>query len=297
MWLRHRLLFPERITAREGGMTALPDDRPRDPTSRRVLRTIIWTVGFLLIYSRVAMAAEGRIFHEGQFNLRELLRAGGAIGYVTIGLSVAMVALIAEHLLTIRRSTLVPPGFAEQCQKLLTNGQIEQAEALCREKTSLLSYVVGVGLQDSDLGVESMIKAMEDAIAEQSARLTRKIEYLSLIGVIGPMLGLMGTVWGMIQAFAEFAEKAAPRTADFAPSISEALVTTLFGLLVAVPAQTAFAMFRNRIDSYIAEAAVSADSIIAPLKRRLTHRKVEAKQASPSPAVPPAPPSKEGRRP
>lgn len=272
-------------------MTASPHDRPRDPASRRVLRTFIWTIGFLLIYSRVAFAAEGKIFHEGQFNLRELLRAGGAIGYVTIGLSVAMVALIVEHLLTIRRSTLVPRGFADQCQKLLANGQIAQAETLCREQTSLLSYVVGIGLQDADLGVESMIKAMEDAIAEQSARLTRKIEYLSLIGVIGPMLGLMGTVWGMIQAFAEFAEKAAPRTADFAPSISEALVTTLFGLLVAVPAQTAFAMFRNRIDSYIAEAAVSADTIIAPLKRRLSNRKVDSKPS------PPAAPAAEGRRP
>ena len=58
------------------------------------------------------------------------------------------------------------------------------------------------------------------------------------------MLGLMGTVWGMIQAFAEFTEKANPSPADFAPAISEALVTTLFGLLVAVPALAAYAWFR-----------------------------------------------------
>jgi len=273
-------------------MTGNPSYRRHDPSTRRWLRTAMWTIGILMIYSRVALAADGKIFDKGQLDIRELLRAGGVIGYLTIGLSVAMVALILEHLLTIRRGTLVPRGFADQCQQLVAQGQVTQAETLCRDQNSLLSYVVGVGLQEADLGVTSMVKAMEDAIAEQAARLTRKIEYLSLIGVIGPMLGLMGTVWGMIQAFAEFAEKATPRTADFAPSISEALVTTLFGLLVAVPAQVAFAMFRNRIDSYIAEAAVSAEAIMAPLKRRLALKKSEAKQVTSS--TPPSSP--EGRR-
>ena len=275
-------------------MSAVPPDHPRSNSSKRSLRTIVWFVGILLIFSRVAQAADGKIFDKGQLNVRELLRAGGFIGYLTIALSVAMVALIVEHLLTIRRNTLIPRGFSERCQQLVASGQLSQAETLCREQPSLLSYVVGIGLQEADLGVTSMVKAMEDAIAEQAARLTRKIEYLSLIGVIGPMLGLMGTVWGMIQAFAEFAEKVAPRTSDFAPSISEALVTTLFGLIVAVPAQVAFAMFRNRIDSYIAETAVTTESIMAPLKRKLLLRKPESRpaptvlptQSSPGPTPP-----------
>ena len=275
-------------------MSAVPPDHSRSNSARRSLRTMVWFVGILLIFSRVAQAADGKIFDKGQLNVRELLRAGGFIGYLTIGLSVAMVALIVEHLLTIRRNTMIPKGFSEHCQQLVASGQLAQAQTLCREQSSLLSYVVGIGLQEADLGVTSMVKAMEDAIAEQASRLTRKIEYLSLIGVIGPMLGLMGTVWGMIQAFAEFAEKVAPRTADFAPSISEALVTTMFGLIVAVPAQVAFAMFRNRIDSYIAETAVTAESIMAPLKRKLLLRKPESRpaptvlptQSSPGPTSP-----------
>ena len=277
-------------------MFAVQSDRPRPNPYGRALRTLVWVVGFLLLYSRAAQAADGKIFDKGQLDVRELLRAGGFIGYVTIALSVAMVALIVEHLLTIRRQTLIPNGFAEQCQQLVTSGQLAQAETLCREQPSLLSYVVGIGLHEVDLGSASMVKAMEDAVAEQAARLTRKIEYLSLIGVIGPMLGLMGTVWGMIQAFSEFAEKVAPRTADFAPSISEALVTTMFGLIVAVPAQVAFAMFRNRIDSYIAETAVTAETIIAPLKRRLLQRSSEnrpARTVLPATSAPP-PTSTEG---
>lgn len=263
---------------------------------RQVLRTLVWTAGIVLVFARVSMAADGKIFDQGVLDMRELLRAGGVIGYITIGLSVAMVALIVEHLLTIRRRTLIPDGFAEQCQTMVSQGQLTQAESYCREHPSLLSYVVGTGLHDADLGITSVVKSMEDALAEQAARLTRKIEYLSLIAAIGPMLGLMGTVWGMIQAFAEFAEKVAPRTADFAPSISEALVTTMFGLVVAVPAQVSFAMFRNRIDSYIAETAVSAESIIAPLKRKLIKNNPENRPArTVLPASPTSSPPPGGR--
>lgn len=279
-------------------MFAVLSDRPRPKPSGRIVRTLVWAVTFTLLYSRVVQAADGKIFDKGVLNVRELLRAGGVIGYVTIALSVAMVALIVEHLLTIRRKILIPDGFAEKCQKLIASGQLNQAETLCREQSSLLSYVVGIGLQEVDLGTDTMVKAMEDALAEQSARLIRKIEYLSLIAAIGPMLGLTGTVWGMIQAFAEFADKVAPRTADFAPSISEALVTTMFGLLVAVPAQVAFAMFRNRIDSYIAETAVTSDTIMAPLKRKLLFQQ---RSPDPRPArtvlpTPPAPLPPDGGR-
>lgn len=261
----------------------------------RPLRLVSFVACFVFS-SQAVFAAEGRIFFKGQLDVRELLRAGGAIGYLTIALSIGMVALIVEHLLSVRRGTLVPPKFAEECRQLVAAGQLAQAETLCREKTSLLSYVVGIGLQEAEFGQPAMIKAMEDAIAEQASRLTRKIEVLALIGMIGPMLGLMGTVWGMIQAFAEFAEKAAPRTADFAPSISEALVTTFFGLCVAIPAQVAYSMFRNRIDGFIAEAAVHAEQIVAPLKRRALVKKTEPRPASPTAAPSSQPPSPDGGR-
>ncbi|RLS58980.1 MAG: MotA/TolQ/ExbB proton channel family protein [Planctomycetota bacterium] len=260
-------------------------------TRTLTLRGFLRVVVVVLLWSgmaTIADAAGARIIDKGQLDVRELLRAGGFIGYLTIALSIAMVAMIVEHLLTIRRGVLVPPRFTEECRQLIAAGQITQAETLCREKSSLLSYVVGIGLQESELGTASMIKAMEDAIAEQAARLSRKIETLALIGVIGPMLGLMGTVWGMIQAFGEFAEKVTPRTADFAPSISEALVTTLFGLCVAIPAQVAYSMFRNRIDSYIAEAALSAEQIIGPLKRRAMAKRATTLPGNPSPSPPTA---------
>lgn len=229
-------------------------------------------------------AERDRILTDGGLNVRALLDAGGVIGYLTIALSVAMVALIVEHLLSIRRGSLMPPGLAEQCRQLVEAGQLSQAEQLCREQPSFLGYVVGAGLQEAAVGYDAVEKSMEDAAQEQSARLFRKIEYLSVIGTIAPMLGLMGTVWGMIQAFGEFSAKANPQVSEFAPGISHALVTTLFGLLVAIPALSAFAIFRNRIDEYVAETSLQAEHVLQPLKATLKGRSTRP-QREPRPAL------------
>lgn len=234
---------------------------------------------FCLLLASPVQAAEGAIVENGQVNPRALLQAGGAIGYVIIALSVAMVALVMEHLLSIRKGSLMPRTLAEQLHQLISGGQFQQADQLCRQRPTFLSYVVLSGLQEANFGYSAVEKAMEDASVEQAARLSRKIEYLSVIGALAPMLGLMGTVWGMIQAFAEFTEKANPMPADFAPAISEALVTTLFGLLVAVPALAAYAWFRNRIDESVAETTLMAEHVVSPLRRSLLEKRKAIKSS------------------
>ncbi|MCA8999857.1 MAG: MotA/TolQ/ExbB proton channel family protein [Planctomycetaceae bacterium] len=229
------------------------------------------------ILGRTTLAADrDAIFQEGAVNPQALLRAGGPIGYVIIALSVAMVALIIEHLLSIRRGSLMPRSLAESLHQQINGGQLPQAEQLCKQHPTFLSYVVSAGLREAPFGYTAIEKGMEDAAVEQAARLTRKIEYLSLIGNLAPMLGLMGTVWGMIQAFAEFTEKANPMPADFAPAISQALVTTLFGLVVAVPALAAYSWFRNRIDEYVAETTLMAEHLITPLRKAVIDRRKSA---------------------
>lgn len=246
----------------------------RQPSINLILRLAGWTCAILLTFGVPAMAADGdAIVAQGQINPQALLRAGGAIGYVIIALSVAMMALIIEHLLSIRRGSLMPRGLAETLHQQINGGQLQQAEQLCKQSPTFLSYVVGAGLQELNFGYAAVEKAMEDAAVEQAARLTRKIEYLSVIGNLAPMLGLMGTVWGMIQAFAEFTEKANPMPADFAPAISAALVTTLFGLIVAVPALAAYSWFRNRIDEFVAETTLLAEYLVTPLRRSLIEKK------------------------
>lgn len=226
-----------------------------------------------------------------QVDLQQLFRDGGAIGYVICGLSLTMVALIVEHWLTIRRGALMPPGLAEEVHRQIVLGQFKAADEVCRSRPSLLGEMLRAGLGEVDLGYGAVEKAMEDAATQQASRLVRKIEYLNLISTVAPMLGLMGTVWGMILAFMEFERKANPQVSELAPGVYKALVTTLFGLIVAVPAIAAFAYFRNRIDELVAQTALLAEHVFADFKRAIAARKRAERQHKKRPPGAPGKPS------
>ncbi|QDU16130.1 Biopolymer transport protein ExbB [Gimesia maris] len=200
-------------------------------------------------------------------DFRQLVDDAGTIGIIIAVLSIAMVALIVEHVISIRSNALMPPGLAEEVHGLISQQQYRSADSVCKSNPSFLSYILSAGLAEVQLGYGAVEKAMEDAAMQQSARLNRKIEYLSVIGTLSPMLGLLGTVWGMILAFSEFTAKANPDVAELAPGISKALITTLFGLSVTVPALASFAFFRNRIDELVAQSSLLAEHVFADFKR------------------------------
>jgi len=216
----------------------------------------------------------------------EILKASGVVGLLILLLSIVGVALAIEHLMTIRARVLMPEGLGDEVRCLLAEGNVAAAEERCRRQPSFLAFVLAAGLAEVEGGWSAVEKAMEDATADQSARLLRKVEYLSVIGNIAPMLGLLGTVIGMVLAFHEVADtQGAARAADLAEGIYLALVTTVEGLVVAIPALGAFAVFRNRVDQLVAETAYAAGHATGPLKRRTgTRRPVE----TPPPGAPPA---------
>lgn len=240
----------------------------------------------------ICLLAPGMLFAQEEaaapavpkVDLRELALAGGYIGAIIAIMSVVLIALIIEHLLTIRRGALAPQWLAQQVHQLISQKQFKQAEELCRQNPSLLSEILQAGLAEAGLDYAAIEKSMEDAAVEQSSRLLRKIEYLSVIGSIAPMLGLLGTVWGMILAFLEFESKANPQVSELAPGIYKALVTTLMGLGVAVPAVASFAIFRNRVDGLVAEAALLAEHVFADFKRMMLSARRGRKTASPQQA-------------
>ncbi len=224
-----------------------------------------------------------------------ILKAGGPVGLLIILLSIAAVALVIEHIMTIRAQVLMPPGMDEEVRQLLAAGKLGAADQACQMQPSFLSFVLRAGFAEVDGGWPAVEKAMEDATAEQSSRLFRKIEYLSVIGNIAPMLGLLGTVVGMIFAFRELADsQGAPRAADLAEGIYLALVTTVEGLIVAIPSLAAFAVFRNRVDHLVAEVTYTVQHAVAPMKRLRVKQPRGA--AAPPQSVPPgpAPPPVEG---
>lgn len=210
---------------------------------------------------------------EAPAGLIGIIFSGGIVGaimvFILLALSMTAAFLIFDHLMTIRQKDLMPPGLAEQVREALIAGDPNAARQACNARPSFLSFVLMHGIAELEFGWNAVEKSLEDALAEQSARLFRKIEYLSVIGNIAPMVGLLGTVIGMIMAFQEVASTQGMASApQLAQGIYQALITTVGGLIVAIPAIGAFAIFRNRIDQFVAEAAFSAQNVFAPLRRK-----------------------------
>lgn len=211
---------------------------------------------------------------EASDSFFSIIFSGGFLGIAImlslIALSLLTCYLIIDQVLTLRRSDILPKGFADSIRQLLAQGRLKEADQLCREKPSPLSFIVASGISEVEFGWNAVEKALEDTTAEQAARMYRKAEYLAVLGNIAPMLGLLGTVSGMILAFRQVAmSQGAAGAGELAEGIYSALVTTVAGLMIAIPAMGAFAIFRNRIDQLIAETAYAAQHALSPVRRRL----------------------------
>ena len=235
----------------------------------------------------------------------DILFSGGIVGVVILmvllALSIAAAYLVFDQSMTLRRREVIPDGVSDAVRQALLTARMPEADSACRRAPSVLSVVLLSGLAELDLGWREVEKAVEDSLAEQAARLMRRIEYLSVIGNIAPMVGLLGTVTGMIFAFQQVATtRGAAGAGDLAEGIYQALVTTVGGLVVAIPSLAAFAICRNRVDSLVAEVAHQAQHALTPIKRRPVARTRAPVKANPLPTSehppsgqPPAPPKKE----
>lgn len=237
--------------------------------------------------------------HRAPQGFFEILFSGGPIGIVImlvlIGLSLTAAYLVFEQMLSLRKKELIPPELSDDVRKLVVAGQIEQAIGQCREEPSFLSFVLAHGLAEVEGGWSEVEKAMEDALAEQAARLMRRVEYLAVLGNIAPMVGLLGTVTGMLMSFKEVADTEGHAGASqLAEGIYQALVTTVVGLIIAIPALAAFAIFRNRVDQFVGEAAYAALHALSPLKKGTAPAAAAAptqpRRAAAAPQPPPPPP-------
>jgi biopolymer transport protein ExbB len=225
----------------------------------------------------------------------EIVFSGGPIGIAImlalIALSMTALYLIVEQSLALRRPLVLPEPLADQVRQLMLAGRIAEARQACHAQPSLLGHVLHRGLGELDGGWPAVEEALEEALAEHAARLFRRVEYLSVLANLAPMLGLLGTVVGMVLCFREVASTQGNAGAgQLAEGIYQALVTTVAGLMIAIPSLAAFALLRNRVDQFIAEAAALAQQVFAPLKRRPLAT-VTAVGPGKTPPGPPAPPA------
>jgi biopolymer transport protein ExbB len=204
----------------------------------------------------------------------EIVFSGGIMGIgimvLLILLSIVAVYLVIDQAMGLRKKELVPPDIVEGVRTLLAQGKLKEADQMCRDRPCPLTFVLVSGISEIEYGWPAVEKAIEDSAAEQAARLYRKLEYLSVIGNIAPMLGLLGTVTGMILAFRQVAlSQGTAGAGDLASGIYSALVTTVAGLIIAIPSLTAFSVFRNKIDEIISETAYSAQHVFSSVRRRM----------------------------
>ncbi len=218
-------------------------------------------------------------------SLLKMIQAGGVVGYILIALSILALAMVIMHILQIRRRTLVPPDQVDTLDSMLARGDVIGAleYTVTPENDSYLTRIMAAGLtryQRSAFGAFEIKDAIEEAGEEQTARLYRSVDVLSVIGSISPLLGLTGTVLGIVGAFETLGQAgAAPDHKALAQNISLALVTTLLGLIVAIPCMALFTFFRNRIDAVASEAG-------SEIERLLLHLESASPRAA-APAMPP----------
>jgi biopolymer transport protein ExbB len=212
--------------------------------------------------SGLMLAAEdltsGSAFHH-------FVVAGGWITwFLLIPLSMATVSLTIHYLLTIRRKTQVPPALAHALVTAASRGDTGRLLEAAGRDESMLGVSAFAGASQIRAGREAARAAVDEAVEERATKLFRRIEYLNVIGSVSPMIGLLGTVLGMIQAFNRIfaAGGGMPDAGKLAGDIAVALVTTFWGLIIAIPALTTFAIFRNRIDAFAAECIKLCDGLL-----------------------------------
>jgi biopolymer transport protein ExbB len=188
------------------------------------------------------------------------------IGYLVIflALSVSLVSLFVMNMLAARRDTLCPQELVDSFEEKLNEKDFQGAYDLARTDESVLGQVLSAGLAKLSRGYNKALEGMQEVGEEESMKLEHRLSYMALIGNLSPMIGLFGTVHGMISSFQVIAvSEATPKPAELAEGISTALFTTLIGLAVAIPAIAAYNLLRNRVARLLLEVGVTSENLMS----------------------------------
>jgi biopolymer transport protein ExbB len=180
-----------------------------------------------------------------------------------LGLSFTFLGLVVMALLTSRRDNVCPPDLIQAVEENLDSGNVQAAAELASNDESFLGQVLTAGFSRLDRGYAKAIEGMQEVGEEETMKLDHRLSYIALIGNVSPMVGLLGTVQGMIASFEVIASNnSTPKPAELAAGISTALFTTLVGLIIAIPAIAIFNILRNRQQRLVLEVGVASERII-----------------------------------
>lgn len=220
-------------------------------------KNILWISLLMLAGSAMAQeAAEaGAALTKENATLMELLIQGGWT-MIPLGiLSLAMVTFIVQNFFSLREKTLLHTEMLPELLDMMLNKKVRDALIYCRKHPSMFTNTFSAGLErcmKGDVDFAKVHESVEEASLEQVTQLMKPIDYLSIIGATSPMLGLLGTVSGMIKAFQTMGFQGMGKPELLAANIGEALITTATGLVIAIPAMAFFFYFKKRFDKTLA---------------------------------------------
>lgn len=235
-----------------------------------------WVSGMLLfgVFTLVALFsfelignlafAQGDAAFVSKKTVLDALMDAGFVGLIIILMSIVGGALSITFAFQLRRDVLVPPDVLGHVEQLFEDEEYEEAYHLCEATPSILSQVVSGGLSKIEEGYEPMTDTMIEVLEMESTKLHQKVGYLSLIANLSPMMGLLGTVYGMIVTFNKIANsKVQPSPTELADGISIALGTTFLGLCVAIPLTAIYVYFRNKVIQVVTEVGAVCEELMA----------------------------------
>jgi len=229
-----------------------------------VLASLPIAFAFFVILVLPAFAQDDPAAATGEADLTvgKLVKDSGIFGWLIILLSIVALALVIENFVSLKRDKLAPPEIIDEIQALFDEDQFQEAMELCENEPTFLTRVAGAGIAKIGHSFEVIEKSIEEMGDEEAVKLHQKIGWLSLISNVAPMMGLLGTVSGMVLAFNTIATTGGQANpAQLANGISQALLTTLFGLVVAIPVTAAFAYMRNNLVRSVIEVGAIVEDM------------------------------------
>lgn len=196
----------------------------------------------------------------------EFFLKGGIFMYPILACSITALAIFLERCWSLRRSSVVPKRFVQEIESLISRGDISLAVARCRSNKSSIASILSVGIENFGKTREVIKEYVEEVGRQKSAALERFVETLGTIPGVSTLLGLLGTISGMIKIFSVISSQTTVNPSSLAGGIAEALITTFFGLSVAIPSLIMYRFLLSRINALVLEMERSSIRLVDLVK-------------------------------
>ncbi len=196
----------------------------------------------------------------------EFIQQGGFVMYILLAASIVALTIIFERAWSLRRSVVIPLSEVRSIEASVRDGDVDRAMEICKQHNTAMSRILWVSLANRGVKRSIMKEILEEVGRQEVAHMDRFIGMLGVIAAVAPLLGLLGTVIGMIEVFQQISLVGVGKADVLAGGISKALNTTAFGLSVAIPSLVAYRYYESRVDRFVLEIEEHALRFIDLLK-------------------------------